>query len=183
MEVLAALVRGIDRLNEAVGRAVSWLTLGIVLVTFTVVVLRYGFGLGRVWLQETYVWMHGILFMLGAGYTLLHNGHVRVDILYRPAGPRTKARIDLTGSLLLLLPIVVLVFWTSWPYVLESWIRLESSREAGGLRGLFLLKSVLLGFCVLLGLQGLALAGRSLLVLAGHPGFGPPPQEPEAPPI
>lgn len=167
MAALAAFVRTIDRLNDAVGRGVAWLTLAMVLITFAVVLLRYVFAIGWVWMQESYVWLHGVVFMLGAGYTLLHQGHVRVDIFYRDAAPRWKALVDLFGSLLLLLPVVGLIFWVSLDYVADSWARLEESREAGGMPGLFLLKTVILGFCVLLGLQGLSLAGRSLLVLRG----------------
>jgi TRAP-type mannitol/chloroaromatic compound transport system permease small subunit len=169
MELIRRWTGRIDRLNEMVGRAVSWLTLGIVLVTCAVVLGRYGFGWGRVWLQESYVWMHGIVFMLGAGYTLLHEGHVRVDIVYRPAGRRYRAIVDLLGSLLLLLPMIVAVLWLATPYVIESWQRLESSRETDGLPGIFLLKSVILLFCVLVGLQGLSLAGKAFLALAGQP--------------
>ena len=113
MRTLVALVRVIDHANELIGRAVSWLTLAMVLIACFVVLMRYGFSWGRVWIQETYVWMHGVVFMLGAGYTLLHNGHVRVDIFYRPAGARFKAWVDLFGSLLLLAPVVVMVFWSS----------------------------------------------------------------------
>ncbi len=168
LRALVAFIRAVDALNEAVGRAVAWLTLVMVLTTLTVVVLRYAFGVGFVWLQESYVWMHGVVFMLGAGYTLLTDGHVRVDVLYRPASRRWRALVDLLGTLVLLLPTLGLVAWTSWPYVLDSWQRLEVSREAGGLPGLFLLKSVLLAFCLLLGLQGLSLAGRSVLTLSGR---------------
>ena len=171
MAGLAAFVRLIDRLNDAVGRGVAWLTLAMVLITFAVVLLRYVFAIGWVGMQESYVWLHGIVFMLGAGYTLLHQGHVRVDILYRDAAASRKALVDLFGSLLLLLPVVGLIFVVSLGYVADSWMRLEESREAGGLPGLFLLKTVILGFCVLLGLQGLSLAGRSLLVLRRHPDF------------
>ena len=168
MAALAIFVRSIDRLNDAIGRSVAWLTLAMVLIAFTVVVLRYVYAIGWVWMQESYVWLHGIVFMIGAGYTLLHNGHVRIDIIYRPAGDRYKAVIDLFGSLLLLLPMVLIVFLVSIDYVASSWGKLEESREAGGLPGLFLLKTVIPLFCLLLGLQGLALAGRSLLVLSGN---------------
>ncbi len=168
MAVVAVLVRLIDTLNEWVGKTVAWLTLTMVIVTFAVVVLRYVFSFGLVWLQESYVWMHGAVFMLGAGYTLLHDGHVRVDILYRDASPRFRAWVDLSGALILLLPVLVMIWIVSFPYVEASWLRLEESREAGGLPGLFLLKSVILAFCILLGLQGLSLAGRSVLVLTGH---------------
>lgn len=169
LDALEAAVRGINRLNDVIGRAMAWLTLAMVVVTLLVVVLRYGFSLGWVWMQESYVWLHGIVFMVGAGYTLLHDGHVRVDVIYQGASQRYRAIIDLLGSLFLLLPVVVVVAWYSWPYVIQSWIKLESSREAGGLEGLFLLKSVLLVFCLLMLLQGLALAGRSALTLAGRP--------------
>lgn len=171
MDLLAGLVRGIDRLNDNVGRAVSWLTLAMVLVTVFVVVARYGFSWGRVWIQETYVWMHGAVFMLAAGYTLLHDGHVRVDVFYRPASERFKAWVNLIGTVLLLLPMTAVVLYFTVPYVHASWLRLEMSREAGGLPGLFLYKTIIPVFCILVGLQGLALAGRSILVLRGFPGF------------
>jgi TRAP-type mannitol/chloroaromatic compound transport system permease small subunit len=173
LAAIATFVRLIDRLNDAVGRGIAWLTLAMVLIAFAVVVLRYVYALGWVWMQESYVWLHGVVFMVGAGYTLLHNGHVRVDIFYRSAGPRYKAWVDILGSLFLLLPLVTLVFFISTDYVADSWARLEESREAGGLPGLFLLKTMIPVFCLLLGLQGLALAGRSLLVLAGHRDFAP----------
>ncbi|MGH6942682.1 MAG: TRAP transporter small permease subunit [Geminicoccaceae bacterium] len=173
MDLLVPVVRAIDRLNEQVGRAVAWLTLAMVLITFFVAAMRYGFSWGRVWIQESYVWLHGIVFMLGAGYTLLHNGHVRIDIVYRPASTRYKAWVDLLGSIFLLMPIVVMVLWVAWPYVAQSWATREVSRESGGLPGLYLLKTVILAFCVLILAQGLSLACRSILVLAGHPEFTP----------
>ena len=168
MTHLASFVRTVDRLNDWIGRGVAWLTLAMVLVTFLVVVLRYAFSLGWVWMQESYVWLHGIVFMVGAGYTLLHDGHVRVDIFYRSNSSRYKAWVDLGGALLLLLPVTAAVMWASWDYVLVSWAKMEESREAGGLPGLFLLKTVVWVFCVAVALQGLSLAARSFLVLAGH---------------
>jgi len=179
LAVLAAFVRFVDRLNDVIGRGVAWLTLAMVLITFVVVILRYIYAIGWVWMQESYVWLHGIVFMMAAGYTLLHNGHVRVDIIYRSASHRYKAWIDLLGSVFLLLPLVAVVFLVSFDYVTGSWLKLEESREAGGLPGLFLLKSVIPAFCVLLGLQGLALAGRSLLSLAGNEEFMPVEEEHE----
>ena len=140
----------------------------MVLVTFVVVVLRYVFAIGWVALQESYVWMHGIVFMVGAGYTLLHNGHVRVDIFYRPASMRFRAMVDLLGVVFLLMPMITLVFVFGYDYVASSWSLMEASREAGGLPGLYLLKSVILVFCVLTAIQGLSLAARSALVLLGH---------------
>lgn len=168
MKGVALYVRIADVINEHVGRTTAWLTLAMVLIAFVVVVLRYVFAIGWVWLQESYIWLHGIVFMVAAGYTLLHGGHVRVDIFYRTASARFKAWVDLLGSLLLLLPMVGVVGWYSWSFVLRSWERLEGSAEAGGLPGLYLLKSVLILFVVLLAMQGLSLAARSLLVLAGR---------------
>ena len=166
--LLGRFADAVDRLNGAVGRWVSWLVLLMALVTFAVAILRYVFSFGFVWLQESYVWMHGIVFMVGAGYALMADAHVRVDILYRPLGPRYKAWVDLVGSLVLLLHMVAVTAWSSLPYVMTSWARLESSREAGGVPGLFVLKSFLIVFCVLLALQGLALAARSFLALTGR---------------
>ena len=180
MEIVAKFVRFADRLNDVIGRGISWLTLAMVIVTFAVVVLRYVYSIGWVWLQESYVWMHGIVFMIGAGYTLLHNGHVRVDVFYRPSSARYKAIVDIVGALFLLLPMLVLVAKVSFPYVFESWAKLEESREAGGLPGLFLLKSVIIAFCGLLALQGLSLIGRSVLVLRGHRDFLAPKEGSEA---
>jgi TRAP-type mannitol/chloroaromatic compound transport system permease small subunit len=140
----------------------------MMLVTLTVVILRYVFSVGFIWLQESYVWLNGIAFMVGAGYTLLKDGHVRVDIFYRPASARFRAIVNLLGSLLLLLPMVTVVAVYTVPYVAAAWERLETSREAGGLPALYLLKSFLLVFCLLLGLQGLSLAARSLLALRGR---------------
>ena len=170
MNALGLFVRAVDRLNETIGRGVAWLTLAMVLITFVVVMLRYVYSIG-------WVWLHGIVFMVGAGYTLLHNDHVRVDVFYRPASHRFKAWVDLFGSLLLMLPVLGLVFFVSYEYVIDSWTRLEESREAGGLPGLFLLKSVILIYTLVLGLQGLSLAGRSVLVLVGHPEFQPRDEE------
>lgn len=171
MNALAGFVRVVDRINDAVGRTIAWLTLAMVMITFVVVVLRYVFAIGFVWLQESYVWLHGIVFMAGAGYTLLHEGHVRVDIFYRARGIIYRAWVDLFGALALAIPVVTMIWLVSWPYVLASWSRFEESREAGGLPGLFLLKSVILVFCAAVGLQALSLAARSVLVLRGRTEF------------
>ncbi|MDP2697837.1 TRAP transporter small permease subunit [Thalassospira sp.] len=171
MNILASFVRLIDGLNDFLGKAVAWLVIPIVVITFLVATMRYGFSVGWVSVQEGYMWLHGIVFMVGAGYTLLHGGHVRVDVFYRPATVRFKAWVDLIGSLVLMLPVLVMVFIYSYPYVMISWSRLEGSNQTGGLPGLFLYKSVILVFCVLMALQGLSLAARSVLVLTGHREF------------
>lgn len=168
MSALARFVRAVDWLNEQVGRLAAWLTLITVLICATVVVLRYGLSEGFVWMQELYVWTGGAIFMLGAGYTLLHNGHVRVDIFYARASAKRRALIDIFGTLVFLLPWLILVFIVAWPYVRSAWLISEASSQSDGMPGLYLFKAVLLAFCVLLGLQGLAMIGRSILVLTGH---------------
>jgi TRAP-type mannitol/chloroaromatic compound transport system permease small subunit len=119
-------IRGVDALNDWIGRTVAWLTLGCVLTCFAVVVLRYAFNLGFPWLQELYVWQHAAVFMAGAGYTMLHRGHVNVDVLYGKASPRGRAWIDIAGTLVFLFPWLAVVAITSAPFVLSSW----SIREA-----------------------------------------------------
>ena len=165
MKKLARFVELVDALNERVGRAVAWLTLAMVVTACVVVVLRYGFSLGWVGLQEAYVWMHGVVFILGAAYTLRHDAHVRVDIFYRTAGVRYRAFVDLFGSVFLLLPVIFAITYVAIPYVATSWTNWETSREAGGLPGLFLLKTVILVFCFLMALQAVALAARAILLL------------------
>ncbi len=162
------LARLLERFVGVVGEAVSWLTLAMVLVTFAVVVLRYLFDTGWIAMQESVTFMHALVFMLGAAYTLRHEAHVRVDIFYRRHGPQGQALINLFGTVLLLLPLSVFVFWISWQYVADAWAVREGSREAGGLPGVYLLKSLLLVMPGLLILQGVAGALRALLVVTGR---------------
>jgi TRAP-type mannitol/chloroaromatic compound transport system permease small subunit len=169
MTLLPRFVRGVDALNDWIGRSVAWLTVGCVLTCFAVVVLRYGFNLGFPWLQELYVWQHATVFMAGAGYTLLHRGHVNVDLMYGRLGPRGQAWIDILGTLIFLFPWLAVLAWTSAPFVLESWRIREASATADGMPGLYLLKSMLWVMCGLLFLQGLALLARRGLFLAGRP--------------
>ncbi len=156
-----------DRINVAVGKTVAWLTLFMVVVTCVVVVFRYAFSSGWIWMQETVTWAHGIVFMLAAAYTLSCDEHVRVDIFYRNASPRRKALVDLVGSLLLLLPVCLFLLWSSLDYAAASWSVTEASRQTGGLPGLFLLKSVIPLTALMLSLQGVAMAVRSIALLLG----------------
>jgi len=165
--LLLRLARALEGVSDGVGHLVSWLSLAMVLVTFAVVVLRYAFDLGWIGMQESVTYMHGVLFLAGASYTLRHQGHVRVDIFYRRFSERTRAWIDLLGGLLLLLPVCIFIFYQSWDYVAESWAIHEGSREAGGLEGVFLLKTMILVMATLLVLQGLASLLRSRLLLGG----------------
>ncbi len=169
---MARAIRTIDRINDGVGRVVAWLTLATVLICGAVVVLRYAAGTGYVWMQELYVWTHALVFMLAAGYAYLRNVHVRVDIWYASASPKAKAWVDLFGVVFLLLPWLILVAWTGWRYVGYSWATNEISVQSNGMPAMYVLKSSIVIFTVLLGLQGLAWIGRSLMVIRG---LEPPP--------
>lgn len=172
MGSLRNLAELVDGLNERVGRTLAWLTLGMVLLQFVVVVMRYVFGIGSVIAQEAIVYMHATVFLAGAAYTLLHNGHVRCDIFYSDATPRTRAIVDLIGVFLFLLPMCILIFWVSWPYVANAWSVLEGSPEGRlGIPAVFLLKTVILVFAALLALQAISLAIHAVLRLAGLEGL------------
>ncbi len=163
---LTALADRIDRLTTAVGRAVAWLALVVVLLEFALVVARYVFALGSIWLTETVIYAHATLFLLAAAWTLKVGGHVRVDVFYAEASQRTKATIDLIGSLLLLLPFTLVLVWLSVPYAARSWAVLERSQEASGLPLVFVLKTLIPFFAVMMALQGLAQAIRALAALS-----------------
>ncbi len=165
MNLAIAVADRIDRLNTAVGRTVAWLALAVVLLQFALVVARYAFSLGSIWLSETVIYMHATLFMLAAAWTLRLGGHVRVDIFYAEASPRTRAIVDLLGSLILLLPFAAVLFWLSAPYAARSWAILERSQEASGLPLVFVLKTVIPVFAVLMALQGVAQAIRAWALL------------------
>lgn len=167
MQGLAVLVRGISAINWLVGQVLSWLALACVLVCFTVVVQRYFFHVSVLWMQDLYVWLSGAMFTGVAGFALLRQDHVRVDIFYRPASIRRKAISDLLGVLLFLIPFMIIVWVYALPAVRRSWGFYEASSNIGGMPGLFILKSFILVFAVLVALQGIAMASRSILVLAG----------------
>lgn len=168
MRALAAVVRLISGLNTLIGNIFSWLSLAIVAVCFTVVVQRYVFSSSFVWMQDLYIWLNGAMFTAVAGFALLRNDHVRVDIFYRPANVRRKAVVDLIGVVLFLLPFTWVVFYYAWSFVSRSWRLTEASANVGGMPGLFILKTFILGFAVLVALQGIAMALRSILVLTGN---------------
>lgn len=151
----------VDWLNEQVGRYSQWLLLLMVVVTFAIVLLRYLLGLGWVWLQEVVVYSHAIVFLLWCPMTLLKDGHVRVDIRYRSISKRGQLMVNCLGSVLLLLPMCGLIWYQAFPYVMDSWQVFEGSRDSGGIPGVFILKSFILVFAALTGLQGVSLAWRS----------------------
>jgi len=160
----------LDRLSTVIGRGASWLTLLMVVVTFVVVVMRYVFDAGYIWIQESVIWMHAVVFMLGAAYTLHDEEHVRVDVFYRNMSPRRRAWVDFFGVVVFLLPLCAFLAWNSWDFVVQSWRIGESSREPGGLPYPFLplLKSALLLMPLTVSLQGLSLLLKSVRELKGR---------------
>lgn len=157
----------IDKISIATGHAAAWLTLAMVVVTCSIVVLRYVFGIGAIWMQESLTWMHAAVFMLGAAYTLQCDGHVRVDIFYREMSERRRACVNLFGVFTFLFPLCVFFIYESIDYVMAAWAIGEVSRNAGGLPypAVPLLKSVLILMPAAVMLQGLALVLRSIRTL------------------
>ncbi len=174
MRAIAQIVRAIGGLNWLIGNVFAWLAVGIVVVCFTVVVQRYVFSITHLWMQDLYVWLNGAMFTAVAGYALLRNDHVRVDIFYRPASLRWKAIADMIGVVIFLLPFMWVVFVYGLPFVQRSWRLYEGSANIGGMPGLFILKTFILVFAVVVALQGIAMFLRSILVLADRQELLPP---------
>jgi len=160
MQRLADILDGISRATASV---IRWLALLMVLVQFAIVVGRYVFGVNIIAVQESVLYMHATLFMLGAAYTLLVDKHVRVDVFYAKATQSTRRRIDIFGHLFLLIPSMLVLLYWSWPSVRNSWKILEGPISVGGIEAVFLLKSLIPAFCILLVLQSLSLLIRLLL--------------------
>ena len=154
--ILKNLSSTISYINKIAGFICAIIVVLMSLNVFLVVVLRYLFGISFIWMQETYVWMHAYIFMLGAGYTYLNDDHVRIDIIYRSSSKLYKALVDSIGIIFLLLPFLYIIWNFSYPFVYKSWQMNEISREAGGLSMLYLLKLAILLFVVLLSIQAIA---------------------------
>ncbi len=167
---MSALADRLDLINRTVGAIVRFFALAMVLIQFGIVLLRYVFGVSFVWLDESVLYLHAALFMLGAGYTLLVGGHVRVDIFYARLEARTRTLIDAAGHLLLLIPTMVVLLVYSWPSVRSAWAILEGPISVGGIPASFLLKSLIPAFCVLLLIQGVACLLRDLARLRAGEG-------------
>ncbi|MDE0989608.1 MAG: TRAP transporter small permease subunit [Pseudomonadales bacterium] len=160
----------IDTTNQITGKAIAWLTLVMVVVTCAVVTARYLFNFGSIGLQESVMYMHGAVFMLGIAFTLKEHGHVRVDVLYEKFPPRVKVCIDIAGHLLFLIPFSIFILWTSLEYVSFSWSLRESSGQPGGLPAVYLIKGLIPAMAFLLLLQGISEILKGFLSLT--PGLG-----------
>ena len=167
MLILNWISKKIDRFNTFVGYLCGLFAFFMVAVVFTVVVLRYGFSIGFIWMQEVYVWLHSFIFMLGSGFTYLANEHVRIDVFYREASNKYKAWVNLIGNIFLLSPFLYIIWKYSYPFVYRSFLMNEVSREAGGMPALYILKSAILWFCLVLFLQLISNVCKSLIVIIG----------------
>ena len=156
-----------DRISNITGEATSWLTLAMVIFTAIIVVMRYVFDTGFIWMQESVTWMHAAVFMIGAAYTLLHEEHVRVDIFYRKMSDRSRAVVDLTGVVIFLLPLCGFLAFTAYDFAAAAWSIHETSREPGGLPYpmIPLLKSIVIIMPVAVFLQGISMLMRSITIL------------------
>ena len=167
LNVLKVLSGAIDKSNEAVGRMVSWVTLLLVLVVFIDVVMRYLFKTSFVFVQELEWHLFAFIFLIGAGYTLLHDGHVRVDIIYQRLGTKGRAWINLIGVIFFLIPGCYLVISTSWHFVSNSFSMLEGSPDPGGIPYRFIVKGTMTVGYILLLLQGISMGLHALLQVLG----------------
>jgi TRAP-type mannitol/chloroaromatic compound transport system permease small subunit len=165
MNLLVNISRFIDRINTYVGYLCAIFATAMVVVVFTVVLLRYGFSIGFIWMQESYVWLHSFIFMLGSGFTYLADEHVRIDVFYREASDKYKSIVDLVGNIFLLLPFLYIIWKYSFPFVYRSFLMAEVSREAGGLPALYILKSAILWFCIVLFIQIISNCLKAIITL------------------
>jgi TRAP-type mannitol/chloroaromatic compound transport system permease small subunit len=150
------LIVKLQLISKVVGQFISWLSLLMVLITFAIVVLRYGFNMGYIAMQESVMYLYAISFLLGISYTFQADQHVRVDIFYNKMSVKQKAWVNLLGVVFLLLPMTTFIFYSSWAYVINSWEVMEESGEAGGLAFVYLLKSNILIMAILLGIEAMA---------------------------
>ncbi|MEL6647428.1 MAG: TRAP transporter small permease subunit [Pseudomonadota bacterium] len=157
------IAEGVDRLNKVIGLGLRWFAVAMVLIQFGIVIGRYVFGVNSIWVQESVLYLHAALFMLAAGYTLQVDKHVRVDIFYAKATEITRRRIDMAGHLFLLLPAMTALAWWSWPSVRNAWKILEGPLSVGGIEAVFLLKSLIPLFCLLVALQSLSILLRLIM--------------------
>ncbi len=168
--LIARLSMLIEKIVRSAGRMSIFLILAMAAIQFTTVILRYVFGVNLIAMQESVTYLHGAVFLLAGGYALLTDDHVRVDIFYRDASPRRKALTDLAGTYLFLLPFCFVALWAAAPYVANSWAVREGSVEQSGIRGVYLLKTLIPIYLTLLALAGFVAAARAAKTLAGKDG-------------
>lgn len=155
----------INNITERVGKLTSWFAILMVIIISLDVIIRYLFKFTFIWIIELEIYLFGFMFLLGAGYTLKHEKHVRVDVFYSKLSDKKKAIVDILGGLLYLIPWCYVAVSASWRYAYSSFLMGESSPQPGGLPALYILKfAIALGFFLLL-LQGIAHILKSLTIL------------------
>ncbi len=177
---MARLAQIADWINHVIGICVAWFVVLMVALQFWLVLTRYLFSYNSLFYQEAIVYLHGLMIMLGSAFTLLHGGHVRVDVLFRGASRRRKLLTDLIGSLVFTVPVMMLLVWAAWPDVHLSWTLGEGSTETSGIAYKHILKTSVIVFALLMALQALSIALKSALELRGH-ALAKGPQNPEMP--
>ena len=179
MKILLTISRAIDAINERIGRTVIWLVLVMALVSSGNAMVRYLFNQSsNAWLELQW-YLFAAVFLLCAGYTLLHNEHIRIDVVSSRLSPRTRIWIDIFGAVVFLLPVSVFVLWLSWPIFVNAWVSGESSSNAGGLIRWPARLLVPAGF-MLLSLQGFSELIKRIAALRG---LIPDPTTPPPPPL
>ena len=163
--MLNTIVNFFNKSNKVIGEYISWFIVFMVIIQLTIVMARYIFGVGFLKLQELLIYLHGLSFTLAAGYTLLSDEHVRVDLIYRTSSDKYKSVINILGSLFFLIPFCLITYSTSFPYVKRSWKILEGSPETSGLNAVFLLKTALIIFPLLLLIQAISIIYRNIKVI------------------
>ncbi|KAJ56310.1 hypothetical protein ACMU_05020 [Actibacterium mucosum KCTC 23349] len=154
------VIRTIEQVNRVLGRIAAYCALVMMLAQVFSVVARYVFSYGIISVQETVVYGHALIFLLGSAFVLQENAHVRVDVFYGAVKARTRRMIDIVGLAFFALPVALLILWYAYPYVARSWSTLEGSRQAGGLPAVYLLKSAILIFAASIALQVIATLAR-----------------------
>lgn len=162
---MQTLIHTLDGINRLVGSVIRWFALFMVIIQFGVVIMRYTFGFSSIAVNESVLYLHAMLFMLGAGYTLLVDGHVRVDIFYAKSSPEHQAKIDIFGHIALLIPAMLAVIYWSWPSVSNAWAIKEGAISVGGIPAVWLLKGLIPAFCLLLIIQSIACILKNILFL------------------
>ncbi|UZE95710.1 TRAP transporter small permease subunit [Alkalimarinus alittae] len=164
---LLKTIHAIDQFTEHTGRTISWLNIAMVVLTCLTVIMRYVFNHSSIIAQESIMYLHASIFLIASAYTLKHDEHVRVDIFYHRLSPKAKATVNLLGTILLLIPVIGFIGWSSWPYIESSWRIYETSQEAAGVPLVYLLKSLILAMVAVMLLQALAEILRSITILTG----------------
>ena len=162
MIILDKLIRSIDKININLGKIFSWFLLLMVLLTCLIVILRYLFNIGFIWMQELVRFFYAAVFLICAAYTLAEDAHVRVDIFYSKISDKKKYLVNLLGTLIFLMPVCFITFIYSYNYVINSWIQFEGSLEERGLHAVFIMKTFIWVFSFMLFFQGVSIVVTSI---------------------